>query len=479
MSGKKTASPALNRRGFLKMGALSSLALGSGVGLSSAGSAAQRSVNALGRARNVIVLVSDGMSSGALAMADQYCKWRDGAHSQWIQEYARQRGSRGLMEMASANSIVTDSAAASSSWGCGQRVLNGRVNMDADGKPIEPVLSIARRSGKSTGLVTTATVTHATPAGFAANMMSRNDEAAIALQYLERDYQVVLGGGNRFFSAENRDDRKDLYAAFAEQGHAVVRTSGELDRVSSDQDKILGIFSDAHLPYEVNRLHDADLKARVPSLAEMTARALTSLNRNANGFVLQVEAARVDHAAHRNDTAGLLFDQLAFDDAIKVALEFYESNPDTLVIITTDHGNANPGLSSSGGGDGGAGTFGILSKCQGTYDRLGLEAGMDRRQIKQAFDRVMQLEISNRDADLLKARLEEYLEVPYGRMAGLYAVIGQVMANHTDIGWVGNAHTSDLVELYATGPGSEQVKPFNRNTDLFTIMLDSLGLARA
>ncbi len=466
----------LNRRGFLKLGALSSLALGSGVGLSSAGAAAQRPVNGLGRARNVIVLVSDGMSSGTLALADQYTQWRDGQHCQWIQEYMRERGQRGLMEMASANNIVTDSAAASSSWGCGQRVLNGRVNMDADDNPIEPVLSIARRAGKSTGLVTTATVTHATPAGFAANVLSRGEEETIAEQYLERDYQIILGGGNRFFSAEQRSDNRDLYAEFASNGHAVARTAEELNRIGQDQEKILGVFTDGHLPYEVDRLHDAALRERVPSLAELTSRALTALNRNSNGFLLQVEGARVDHAAHRNDTCGLLFDQLAFDDAIKVALDFYESNPDTLIIITTDHGNANPGLSSSGGWDGGAESFEILSKCRGTYDRLGIEKGMDRLQIQQAFQRVMQLEISDRDADLVKARFDEYLEIPYSRMAGHSAVIGQVMANYTDIGWVSNAHTSDLVELYATGPGSEKVKAFNLNTDLFGVMTGALGL---
>lgn len=466
----------MNRRRFLKTGALSSLVLGSGIGLSAAKAAAQRPVNGLGRARNVIVLVSDGMSSGTLAMADQYTQWKHGVHSQWIQEYQRNRGQRALMEMASANSIVTDSAAASSSWGCGQRVLNGRVNMDADGNPIDPILAIARRSGKATGLVTTATITHATPAGFAANVMSRGEEDKIAEQYLERDFHVLLGGGNRFFDQGERADGRDLYGEFANNGHAVVRNSSELNALADNQEKVLGIFSNGHLPYEVNRLNDESLKQRVPSLAEMTEKALAVLNRNSNGFLLQVEAARVDHAAHQNDTAGLLFDQLAFDDAIEVAIRFYESNPDTLVIITTDHGNANPGLNSGGGADGGAVPFEILSKCRGTYDRLGLETGMDRRQIQAAFERVMQLQISDRDADILKARLDEYLEVPYGRMSGLAAVTGQVMANYTDIGWVGNSHTSDLVELYATGPGSDLVKPFIRNTDLFKVMTGALGL---
>lgn len=476
MADKSPVSLSMNRRRFLKTGALSTLAMGSGMAVSSANAAGQRPVNGLGRARNVIVLVSDGMSSGTLALADQYTQWKTGEHCHWIREYNRNRGQRGLMEMSSANSIATDSAAASSSWGCGQRILNGRVNMDADGNPIEPILAIARRSGKATGLVTTATITHATPAGFAANVMSRGDEATIAEQYLQRDFHVLLGGGNRFFDQTEREDGRDLYAGFANNGHAVVRNSRELMALNDNQEKILGIFANGHLPYEVNRLHNESLKQEVPSLAEMTQKALAVLNRNPNGFIVQIEAARVDHAAHGNDTAGLLFDQLAFDNAIEVALTFKESNPDTLVIITTDHGNANPGLSSGGAANGGAGSFEILSKCKGTYDRLGLEQGMDRRQILAAFERVMQLEISDRDADIIKARLDDYLEVPYSRMAGLFAVIGQVMANYTDIGWVGNAHTSDLVELYATGPGSDQVKPFILNTDLFKVMTGALGL---
>src|SRR5690606_5691167 len=105
-----------------------------------------------------------------------------------------------------------DSAAAGSSWGCGRRIPNGKINMTGDNEPLRPLGVIAKEGGKAVGLVSTCRITHATPASFAANVASRNMEDTIAEQYLERGIDVLLGGGLKQFSAETRGDNKDLVA---------------------------------------------------------------------------------------------------------------------------------------------------------------------------------------------------------------------------------------------------------------------------
>src|SRR5690606_27679297 len=151
-----------------------------------------------------IFLVSDGMSIGTLNMADMYLKRKYGTPSNWIDLYKNNRVTRALMETASANSIVTDSSAGSSAWGCGVRVNNGSLNVDPLGEPHLPIWQKFKKVGKMAGVVTTVPVTHATPAGFCVTSKSRNSQEDIASQYLELQLDVMLGGGNQYFAADRR-----------------------------------------------------------------------------------------------------------------------------------------------------------------------------------------------------------------------------------------------------------------------------------
>lgn len=460
----------ISRRNFMKTSAVATLA----AGVQTSSWAAPRAARASGKPRNVILLVSDGMSSGTLSIADQFLRWRDGRPSHWMALYEQNQASRGLMETASANSIVTDSAAASSAWGCGRRVRNYVLNMGPDNEPWEPILVTARQAGKGTGVVTTATVTHATPAGFIANVDSR-DEEIIAAQYVEREIDVMLGGGTHRFDASRRDDGRDLLADLQKAGYPYAITTAEMQAEAAQAERLLGFFSTWFLPFEIDRLNHAHgAQERVPSLAEMSQAALQVLNRNPAGFILQIEGARVDHAAHANDISGLIFDQIAFDDAIKVALDFAAEVPDTLVIITTDHGNANPGLSS--GGSGGDRNFTVLNSFKASQRNIlrRLEADQTPEEIQQHILELTGIEWTDEQATIMLRSLNDDLPVAYNRMNSNRAILGQLLANDTDIGWVGNDHTSDHVELAAIGPGQEAVQAFTRNTDLHALMMSAL-----
>ncbi len=431
-----------------------------------------------GRARNVIFLVSDGMSLGTLSLAERYRRRHEGRGAHWLDLYARPDVRRALVDTASASSLVTDSAAASSAWGGGAKVDNGSINVTPDGRPRTPILHLARAAGLGTGLVSTATITHATPAGFAAQVARRADEQIIATQYLTAGIDVLLGGGAQFFDPARRADQRDLLADYSRAGYEVVRDQQALRQAPAGA-RLLGLFADSHLPYTLDHRADPALAAAVPSLAEMARVALARLARQPRGFVLQIEGARIDHAAHANDIGGLLFDQLAFDDAVGAALEFAAGRDDTLVVVTTDHGNANPGLNGVGERYGGTGeAFDRLAQFRRTnaWALAGLNADSTASQVQDRVKEATNLALAEDEIDLLRRALrKEHREGYRVRNAPLIA-LGQIISNHTSVGWTGTTHTTDFVELAAFGPGSEGIHGLIQNTALFGVMTRALGL---
>lgn len=439
-----------------------------------------------GRARNVIFLVSDGMSLGTLTMAERHRRRQEGRGTHWLSLYDRPDLRRALMDTASANSPVTDSAAASSAWGCGHKVKNGAINFAPDGRPRTPILRLARAAGKGTGLVTTATITHATPAGFAAQVEARADEGLIAEQYLEVGVDVLLGGGTKFFAPGQRADGRDLFSDYVRAGYAVVNDATAL-RAAPASGRLLGTFGDDHLPYSLDHRADPALTASVPTLAEMAQVALARLATNQRGFVLQVEGARIDHAAHVNDIGGLLYDQLAFDDAVGVVAKFAAGRDDTLVIVTSDHGNANPGLNGAGGSfTSRGGSYGDTQDC---FDRVarfrqtnvwtlaGLGPDSTAAQVRERVHLATALDLDDDEIEMLRRALKkEHREGYRVRNAPLVAY-GQILANYTSVGWTGTQHTTDYTELAAFGPGSEAIGGLVQNNSLFGVMTRALGLA--
>jgi len=383
------------------------------------------------------------------------------------------------MDMASLDSVVTDSAAASSSWGCGYRINNGGVNWGPNDEEYTPVLKYFTDAGKGTGLVTTTTITHATPAGFGANVPSRFEQETIAEQYLERGYDVLLGGGNMFYDKDMRSDGRDLYNSYKEAGYHVVRKKQALFDLEQNNKRLLGIFYDGHVPYTLDHINTREYQEDIPTLAEMTKIALNRLSRSRNGFIMQVEGGRVDHAAHRNDVGGLIFDQIAFDDAVGVAMEFAEESPDTLVIVTTDHGNANPGLNGQGLGYQDSNTnFDRIQNFKHTNNWVLTELNEESttNQIRERIEEATGIQITGKEAVALQDSYRGMYEAVYSMMNRPNAVLGQILANYTSVNWIGTAHTADYVELAAFGPGSEAIKPFTRNTELFDVMTHAAGV---
>ncbi len=503
-----------------------------------------RSANALLTApgqkpKRIIHLVSDGMSLGTLTCANLFSEHARQRPLAWMQTLNAPAAHQALMNTRSLNSMVTDSSAASSAWGSGSRVVNGAVNVLPDGRLLTPLYALFAEKGWGTGLVTTAEITHATPAGFAVAVKSRGDSQVIAEQYLARKVDVLLGGGRPFFSPNARKDKRDLRADFTKAGYTVVLSAAELEKAPLDT-KLLGTFADGHLPYTIDHRADPKLVASTPTLVQMTRAALARLERHEN-FILQVEGARIDHAAHNSDAAAAVIEQIALDEALEACLEFQRRHPDTLLVITTDHANSNLGLNGMGGGyRTSSQRFATLGEVKMSFpeilkriekvaqkikvpaypsdpeDKLdvpdpmakidpggksegdkGEPAAPKPDDDKTKFTAAVQLSgalavepkalidiiadatgyrMSERRAVLFAKVLAGDYPALYDQMNSPVTQLGQLLANRLGVGWTGNTHTSDYVTLCAVGPGAELFRGVVENTDVYVRYTQFAGI---
>ncbi len=454
----------------------------SGAGLSTAvlglPSFAEKKLGKPRLAKNIIFLVSDGMPMSIPTMVNHYRQLTEGKESYWMWLLDQPFVVNALQDTRSLNSVVTDSSAAASTWGSGRRIWNGQVNCYPDGTKLRTLFEILREQGMRTGLATTTTMTHATPSGFAICHPTRDDEEGIAAQHLNRNVDVLFGGGNKFFAADKRKDKRDLYAEFRKRGYEVVRDRASMKAAAGK--KLLGIFADSHLPYTIDRKNSPKLAGTVPTLAQMAHKAIQTLKGSPNGFILQIEGGRVDHGNHSNDLPGAVFDQIDFEEAMKVAVDFARQDGETLVIITSDH--ACGGTSLNGSGDEYIdSTKGLqsLSRMKASWNNLLTEIKLDVKvpRIQELVRDKVGFGIKKEEAEVIAAAIDNKSPFKASAFYGsANAALGLILGNSTKVTFTSGNHTNDHVLLTALGPGSEKINGLVRNTALFDVMLAARGL---
>ncbi|MEM7756227.1 MAG: alkaline phosphatase [Planctomycetota bacterium] len=471
-STSPTNRPSVDRRRFLTAAG----ATGAALLASNTHAQTQRSTSQTNnRARNVILLVADGMSAGTLQLADRYLRDHGQGPSHWVRLWSRPEVRRAAQMTHSANALVTDSAAAGSAWGSGVHVNNGAINFTPDNQEPTPLLVEAKAHNKATGLVTTTRVTHATPAAFVANVPRRSLEDDIARQMLERNVDLILGGGAKHFPPETIALRPNTDVL-----HTQAQLRAYAANTTTKPRPVIGLFNNDHMRYEIDRLQQSAAE-REPSLEDMTRVALAELDQAPNGFVLQIEGGRVDHAAHANDAAALVQDQVAFDHAIAAVDAFTQGRDDTLVLLTTDHANANPGLTIYG--QPGIRCWERLAKATHSFEWITerfAERDKDNTDPLDTFVALVEqaaavkLTQAERDA-IQRGVLDRQPTSPFRPLSQPLPVLGQVLANHFGVAFVSPNHTADYVELTAWGPGSEPVAGLMDNIELHTLMRNALG----
>ena len=226
----------------------------------------------------------------------------------------------GWSKTASADSSITDSAAAATAMATGEKTNNGVIGMSPAGAILTTILEIAQEHGLAVGLVTTVQLSHATPASFAAHVPDRNQMTEIAIQMIEHHPNVLLGGGEDEFlpptetgcfpEAGERTDGRNLISEAIASGYAYVCDSTSLAAVNLlTTTYLLGLFADEEMS-----------RPFTPSLAEMTSKAIDILSQDPNGFFLMVEGGQIDWAAHSNDAANVITDTLSLDSAVSIGL---------------------------------------------------------------------------------------------------------------------------------------------------------------
>jgi alkaline phosphatase len=229
----------------------------------------------------------------------------------------------GFSKTYSANDYITDSAASGTAIACGVKTNNGTIGMDSLNQPVNSMLAHAVNNGLSTGIVVTYAVTDATPAAFIAHQPRRSMQDEIAMDYLASGVTVCIGGGRKHF--EKRADSLNLSEQLKDKGYQIAYSSDEVKQVTSG--KLFGLLTDTFLPYA----------ERGNMLPESVETALRILQTNEKGFFLMVEGSQIDRGGHRYDTQLIVNEMLDFDRAVKVALDFAEKTPNTLVVVTADH----------------------------------------------------------------------------------------------------------------------------------------------
>ena len=456
----------VTRRKFLGAAAAAAASLGV-LGTGSRVRAQTTGAARTGKVRNLILLISDGMSPGVLTLAEMTKQHRSGASTHWVRLMRGEYGASSscLMETGSANGPVTDSGAAVTAFSVGRRANNSALCVLPDGSEPEPLFLRARQAGLSTGLVTTTHIAHATPAGFLVNMERRDMYSKIAEQMVERHADVMLGGGRRYFAPALRERIK---------GVSVVEDRSSLLSKKTETGPLLGLFTEDHMNYELDRPKDTE-----PSLAEMTSVALERLERSARGFALMVEGGRVDHAAHANDALGVIEDQLAFDDAVGVSIEFARRNPGTMVVVTTDHGNANP--SQTFHGREGERAFPNVLLGRKSFEALSAEIGVLRESERtpEAVGRLVReatgIALPEDEIEMLREAMRKQRVHPFPRMSNFWGVLGCLLAERTGISFSSMTHTSDPVPLTMFGAG-DRLDGLVHITDLHDLYAGALGL---
>ena len=267
--------------------------------------------------KNLIIVIGDGMGYEQIKATGMYFQGREGTLN--FEAFPH----KGDMSTASASDRITDSAAAATAMATGVKTINGYVGRDPKARDIPNITEIAKIQGKSTGLLTSVAVSHATPAGFGAHEDSREKKNGIVDSLLSDARPNLLWGAATEINPE--------WARF--KGYSVVANLNEMENLGGDigDRRIAGLFANGELAWEF------EPQGAAPRLHEMTRKALRLLSTDPDGFFLMVEGGKIDWASHNADLYKTVFEVKGLAQTVDEILNWMQGRTDTLLIVTADH----------------------------------------------------------------------------------------------------------------------------------------------
>ncbi|HIQ39330.1 MAG TPA: alkaline phosphatase [Methanothermococcus okinawensis] len=338
---------------------------------------------------------------------------------------------------------VTDSAAAGTAIATGFKTYNGMISTIKIGDKVVNVttlLELAKYSGKATGLVTTTRITHATPAVFASHVEDRDMEKEIARQLIEKRVNVLFGGGKREFDNNTLKLAEDI-------GYKVIYTKEELEDI--DGKYVLGLFSDSHIPYVLDRNTDT------VGLLDMTKKAIALLEKDPDGFFLMVEGGRIDHACHANDIASVVAETKEFDDVVGYCLDYARKNKNTLVIVLADHETGGLGIGIDYGDPIDEKVILDIKASTGKMAKE-IRKGEDPRKVIKKYTG---LDLTDEEVDRIKEAMNS------GNKYALGNAVGEIISEKVGVRFISHKHTGTPVPILVYGPGEEYFRGFRHHID--------------
>lgn len=440
---------------------------------------------AAGEAKNIIFFLGDGMGPTTVTAARIY-KYNEAGQLNF-EKFER----TARIKTYSNDAQTTDSAPSMAAYMTGVKANNEVLAMSANtiatspsadahgnltinncvpsnGTAVATILELAKAKGKSVGAISTTELTHATPAATFSHICNRNAQYDIAAQLipggagfnsaLGAGVDVLMGGGLNQFkpydvttNPKGRADGRNLLTELV--GYTVATTKAEM-LAAPNTGKFIGLYSSkGQMEYELDRANGVGEGATQPSLAEMTSKAIDILSANSSGYFLMVEGGRIDHALHGTNAKRVMEDTIAFDDAIKAALDKVKlTDPtlaNTLIVVTADHDHTmtfngyvkrgNPILGISTGTDGNP----ILDKNGATSTTLVFGNGPNRPATRTTLSSAT-------------VTADSYLQESGVRLSS-------------------ETHGGGDVELFATGAGAKIFKGTLDNTRVFTLLKTAYG----
>lgn len=363
---------------------------------------------------------------------------------------------------------ITDSAAGATAFSTGCKTANGNVSMAEDDSTVLPTnMEDAQDAGMAVGILSSVYLCDATPGVWLAHAPRRSCSVIIP-QQVDRCPDVFLGPGEKvaYQRGGRGQNSVDYITDLVENcGYEQVGNAAELAAAQAPDDRLLGIWGGYTLTYAIDRPNDQG--SNVPTLAEMTDKAIEVLSRDPDGFFLMVEGGAIDWMAHNKDIAGTARDVVAFDEAVAVAYEFAQSDGDTAVIVTADHETgglqvgANPNVPFIAG---------ISASTDWMWGQVHRE-GMDAEDVLETYAGV---------TDLTPA--EKQAIADYGEMA-----ISDALSARANVMWIlpsgmpsvapdEGDHTVTEVPVWAYGPDTGSLEGNIDNTDVGKLLFNLVGV---
>ncbi|MCF2855976.1 alkaline phosphatase [Pseudoalteromonas sp. SMS1] len=397
--------------------------------------------------KNIIYMIGDGMGP---AYTTAYRYYKDDKNTKTVEPTVFDSMLVGMAHTyPDDNTVVTDSAAGATALSTAIKSYNGAIAVDTHKKPLKTMLQMAKEQGKTTALVATSQINHATPASFAAHNESRRNYDEIADDYIDvkvndkLPVDLLLGGGTQYFI---RDDR-NLVSEFKQSGYQYIDHLSALDSIKAIP--AIGLFAERGMPYAI----DQDPHR----LTQMTEKALALLDKDDNqkGFFVMIEGSQIDWCGHANDIACAMTEMDDFAHSISLAKAYVDQNPDTLLVITADHSTG--GLTLGADGDY-RWERDVVANVKASVKQI-TKVIKDSKNIKKDWESLTGLTFST---DVQKALNVAKTE---GDKA-LYAVINTFINEASFTGWTTGGHTAIDVQVFAHGTGREHFIGSQNNTQI-------------